>query len=141
MLAHVTAHLPGVGSCGSTLLSNSDGQVLTARWLLHRLGEDFGIVTTFNPKPVKGDWNGASYLFIESAFSYLQGLACSLLVLGQSLQGGHSITKVQCAQRTSAHGLRRPPIHALQVCAGTPMHSLALLGLHQIGRRACFKTI
>ncbi len=34
-------------------------QVLTARWLLHRLGEDFGIVTTFNPKPVKGDWNGA----------------------------------------------------------------------------------
>jgi len=33
--------------------------VLTARWLLHRLGEDFGIVTTFNPKPVKGDWNGA----------------------------------------------------------------------------------
>ena len=35
------------------------GQVLTARWLLHRLGEDFGIVTTFNPKPVKGDWNGA----------------------------------------------------------------------------------
>ncbi|KAK9821964.1 hypothetical protein WJX81_006441 [Elliptochloris bilobata] len=33
-------------------------QVLTARWLLHRLGEDFGIVSTFNPKPVKGDWNG-----------------------------------------------------------------------------------
>ena len=33
--------------------------MLTARWLLHRLGEDFGIVTTFNPKPVKGDWNGA----------------------------------------------------------------------------------
>ena len=33
--------------------------MLTARWLLHRLGEDFGIVSTFNPKPVKGDWNGA----------------------------------------------------------------------------------
>ena len=23
-----------------------------------RLGEDFGIVATFHPKPVKGDWNG-----------------------------------------------------------------------------------
>jgi glutamine synthetase len=29
-----------------------------SRWLLHRLGEDFGIVATFHPKPVKGDWNG-----------------------------------------------------------------------------------
>lgn len=33
-------------------------QVMIARWLLHRLGEEFGIVSTFNPKPMKGDWNG-----------------------------------------------------------------------------------
>ena len=31
---------------------------MTARWLLHRLGEEYGIVCTFNPKPIKGDWNG-----------------------------------------------------------------------------------
>jgi glutamine synthetase len=30
-----------------------------ARWLLYRLGEDFGITATLHPKPVKGDWNGA----------------------------------------------------------------------------------
>jgi glutamine synthetase len=30
-----------------------------ARWLLHRLGEDHNITATLNPKPVKGDWNGA----------------------------------------------------------------------------------
>ena len=30
-----------------------------ARWLLYRLGEDFGITVTLDPKPVKGDWNGA----------------------------------------------------------------------------------
>lgn len=30
-----------------------------ARWLLHRLGEDLGINTTFDPKPVSGDWNGS----------------------------------------------------------------------------------
>ncbi|EFN56917.1 hypothetical protein CHLNCDRAFT_143431 [Chlorella variabilis] len=33
-------------------------QVMIARWLLHRLGEEFGIVSTFAPKPMKGDWNG-----------------------------------------------------------------------------------
>lgn len=33
-------------------------EVMLARWLLHRLGEDFGISSTFDPKPVKGDWNG-----------------------------------------------------------------------------------
>merc|ERR1712037_211694 len=32
--------------------------VMVSRWLLHRLGEDMGIVCTFDPKPVKGDWNG-----------------------------------------------------------------------------------
>ncbi|MDP1574389.1 MAG: glutamine synthetase beta-grasp domain-containing protein [Coxiellaceae bacterium] len=30
-----------------------------SRWLLYRLGEDFGITATLHPKPVKGDWNGA----------------------------------------------------------------------------------
>lgn len=30
-----------------------------ARWLLYRIGEDFGISATLDPKPVTGDWNGA----------------------------------------------------------------------------------
>ncbi|MCK6546681.1 glutamine synthetase beta-grasp domain-containing protein [Myxococcota bacterium] len=30
-----------------------------ARWLLYRMGEDYGISATLHPKPVKGDWNGA----------------------------------------------------------------------------------
>ena len=30
-----------------------------ARWLLYRMGEEFGISATLHPKPVKGDWNGA----------------------------------------------------------------------------------
>lgn len=33
-------------------------EVMLSRWLLYRLGEDFGIVSTLTPKPVKGDWNG-----------------------------------------------------------------------------------
>jgi glutamine synthetase len=30
-----------------------------ARWLLHRIGEEFGTSITLDPKPVRGDWNGA----------------------------------------------------------------------------------
>ena len=30
-----------------------------ARWLLYRIGEEFGISATLDPKPAKGDWNGA----------------------------------------------------------------------------------
>ncbi|KAH8288091.1 hypothetical protein KR054_000407, partial [Drosophila jambulina] len=30
-----------------------------ARFLLHRISEEFGIVSTLDPKPMPGDWNGA----------------------------------------------------------------------------------
>ncbi|KAI8814189.1 glutamine synthetase 2, partial [Cladochytrium replicatum] len=30
-----------------------------ARYLLERVAEDFGVVVSFHPKPIKGDWNGA----------------------------------------------------------------------------------
>ncbi|KAG2453420.1 hypothetical protein HYH02_001643 [Chlamydomonas schloesseri] len=45
-----------IGPVGPLALGD---EVMISRWLLHRLGEDFGIVSTFNPKPVRtGDWNG-----------------------------------------------------------------------------------
>jgi glutamine synthetase len=34
-------------------------QLWTARWLLYRIAENWGISATLYPKPVKGDWNGA----------------------------------------------------------------------------------
>jgi glutamine synthetase len=34
-------------------------QLWMARWLLYRTAEDFGVSATLDPKPVKGDWNGA----------------------------------------------------------------------------------
>jgi glutamine synthetase len=34
-------------------------QLWVSRWLLYRIGEDFDIAATLDPKPVKGDWNGA----------------------------------------------------------------------------------
>ena len=34
-------------------------QILIARWLIERIGEDYGLEVTLHPKPVQGDWNGA----------------------------------------------------------------------------------
>lgn len=30
-----------------------------ARFMLHRVAEDFNVAVTFDPKPITGDWNGA----------------------------------------------------------------------------------
>ena len=34
-------------------------QLWLARWLLYRIAEDYGVRATLDPKPVRGDWNGA----------------------------------------------------------------------------------
>ena len=34
-------------------------QLWIARWLLHRVAEDYGVTVNLEPKPVQGDWNGA----------------------------------------------------------------------------------
>lgn len=34
-------------------------QLWLSRYLLYRIGEDFGVNMTLHPKPVRGDWNGA----------------------------------------------------------------------------------
>ncbi len=34
-------------------------QLWMARFLLHRVAEDYGIVVSLDPKPMAGDWNGA----------------------------------------------------------------------------------
>jgi glutamine synthetase len=34
-------------------------QLNVARWLLHRIAEDYDVVISLDAKPVKGDWNGA----------------------------------------------------------------------------------
>jgi glutamine synthetase len=34
-------------------------ELWVARWLLYRIGEDYDVVATLDPKPMPGDWNGA----------------------------------------------------------------------------------
>eukprot|EP01083_Nonionella_stella_P160705 525588_1 len=45
-----------VGPCTGI---DSGDQLWLARYMLHRVAEDFGVIVSFDPKPVKGDWNGA----------------------------------------------------------------------------------
>ena len=45
-----------VGAIGPLEVSD---ELWLSRWLLYRMGEEFGISATLHPKPVKGDWNGA----------------------------------------------------------------------------------
>jgi glutamine synthetase len=45
-----------VGPCLGIALGD---QLWMARFLLHRVAEEFGAKVTFSPKPIPGDWNGA----------------------------------------------------------------------------------
>ncbi|ORZ23018.1 hypothetical protein BCR42DRAFT_403787 [Absidia repens] len=45
-----------VGPCEGISMGD---ELWMARYLLDRVAEDFGIVVSIHPKPVKGDWNGA----------------------------------------------------------------------------------
>ena len=45
-----------VGPLGPLEVSD---QMWLARWLLYRVAEEFDVSVTLDPKPVKGDWNGA----------------------------------------------------------------------------------
>jgi glutamine synthetase len=45
-----------IGPLGPVEVSD---EIWLARWLLYRVGEDHGVSATLDPKPVKGDWNGA----------------------------------------------------------------------------------
>jgi len=45
-----------VGPCEGITMGD---HLWMARFLLHRVAEDFGVVVTFDPKPMPGDWNGA----------------------------------------------------------------------------------
>jgi glutamine synthetase len=48
----------GVSEESADPLNVSD-HLWIARWLLYRIAEDYGVIPSFDAKPVKGDWNGS----------------------------------------------------------------------------------
>ena len=45
-----------IGPVGAPAVAD---ELWVARWLLYRIGERFDVSATLDPKPVRGDWNGA----------------------------------------------------------------------------------
>jgi len=45
-----------VGPCEGIAMGD---ELWVARYLLHRVAEDFGVNVSLDPKPIPGDWNGA----------------------------------------------------------------------------------
>jgi len=45
-----------IGPCKGIEVSD---QLWMARYILHRVAESFGVIASFDPKPMEGDWNGA----------------------------------------------------------------------------------
>uniref|UniRef100_A0A8C5P116 Glutamine synthetase n=1 Tax=Jaculus jaculus TaxID=51337 RepID=A0A8C5P116_JACJA len=46
-----------IGPCEGILMGD---HLLVACFILHRVCEDFGVIATFDPKPIPGNWNGTS---------------------------------------------------------------------------------
>jgi glutamine synthetase len=59
--AHLDACLrAGLGISGiNAEVMPGQWEFQVGRWLLYRIAEDFNVAATLDPKPVKGDWNGA----------------------------------------------------------------------------------
>jgi glutamine synthetase len=56
MMIYYNGRILQVGPCEGIDMGD---HLWMARFLLHRVAEDFGVVVSLDPKPMPGNWNGA----------------------------------------------------------------------------------
>jgi len=84
---------------GPTAGIDASDQLWMARYLMERIAEEYGVVVSFDPKPVTGDWNGA-------------GCHCNFSTEPMRREGGKEVIN----QAVQALSLR----HSDHICAYDP---------------------
>lgn len=58
--------IPPEYQVGPSLGMKAADDLWISRYILWRIAEEFGVVVTFDPKPMEGSWNGAGELMATS---------------------------------------------------------------------------
>ena len=102
-----------VGPCTGI---DSPDQLIVSRYLLIRVCEQFGVIVSFDPKPIEGDWNGA-------------GCHTNVSTKAMREDGGWDVI-VKAMERLGADGKQEEHIKAYDISGGED-NKRRLTGAHE----------